>query len=246
MLDSLSLDERLFWLIPLAFYVFDNAKTVAEDEMILVEDWALRWSFRLDKTPFLIRARHLYVLPLLLPHLVAVKLPWFRKGMPAQQGVPAYRRRLDRWRRHASGLRVVAICSFVLLFVAAPLLTLYLGLVNTLLLVLPMHLLLVAVASLWLCARRRALRLRRWQTAGAIAEIVLVPGYLPNICRRTAWAVLGAEVDGIGFVKRCAPPESAAALMDVVSFRLSEEWLGADEVATSGATIRAYRRELGI
>jgi hypothetical protein len=244
--DGLHFDERLFWLIPLAFYLADNAKTVAEDELIVLEDLRFRWRFKLDKTPFLVRGRHLYILPLLAPHLIAVKFPWFRHGVRAQRAVLDARRRISRWRGRSGGLRTISICSFVLMFVIAPVLTFLVGLFNTLLLVLPPHLILLTLASLWLAIRRRTFGLGRWQAAVAVMEIVLVPGYLPNLCRRTAWATLGGDVDGVAFVKRCAPPETAAALIDAVRFRLSEEWLGADDAEASAAAIAAYRRELDI
>lgn len=245
MLDGLYFDERYFWLIPLAFYVADNIKTIDEHELILLEDRALRWHARLDKTPFLARGKHLYVLPLLLPYTIAFKLPWFRAGK-AQEGVTAFRRQLVRWRAHAGALRTIGVCSFVLLFLVAPVLTLYRGLFNTLLVVLPPHLLLVLAAALLLCMRRRALRLGRWQTAGAIAELVLVPGFLPNLCRRIAWAALPQEVDGVAALRRVGDPAASVALDDAVRFRLSEDWLGEDDAAAGGTAIAAYRRELGL
>jgi len=243
---GLYIEEWMLWLIPLGFYVADNTKTLADHEMIFLEDWTLRWTFRLDKQPFLVRNRHLYVLSLPCPHTIAVKLSWFRPGKPARQGVPDFRRRLVRWRRSASALRTIGVLSFLLLFAAAPLMTVYLGLFNTLLVLLPVHAGLVVLAAGWLCLRRRALGMRRWQVAGAIAEIVLVPGYLPNVFRRTAWATLGGDVDGIALIQRLARTETTTGLVDAVRFRLSEEWLGAEDALADDLLIRAYRRELGI
>ena len=246
MLDGLYVDERFFWLIPFAFYVVDNIKTIGERDLILYEVGTLRWRVKLDRTPFLVRGRHLYVLPLFAPYAAALKLPWFHAKGRTRDGVDAFRLRLSEWCATAAGLRVIGACSFLLQFAAAPALTIWLGLFNTLLTVLPLHLMLVAAAAILLCVRRRALGLGGWQAAGAIAELVLVPGFLPNVCRRTAWATLSQDVDGVAVARSVVEPEAFSVLAGTVRYRLSEDWIGTDAATRDDAVIAAYCRELDL
>ena len=117
------LDEKLIWLVAFAFYVFDNFCLVDDRHIIILEDYRFGWTFKISKFPFIFAGKHLYCLPPLLPFLFAFRFPWLVTGQISYHKFSHYRRQILLWRSKLSYFRVIAVCSWINLFLVGPLLT---------------------------------------------------------------------------------------------------------------------------
>ena len=237
-------DERAIWLVPLAFYVFDNFCGIDDRHIIIIEDYRLRWTFKLSKIPFIFAGKHLYFLPPWLPFLFAFKLPWLTTGRANQYKITHYHRQILILRSRLRDLRVLATCSWINLFVLGPLLTLIGGFVFSLRFVLPIHLGLLVSCIFVIVRNSRLLNFDRRMILSCVAELTLSPGYLPNICRRLSLGHICGDVDGVFFVKRYGQTSTLEAIGEVVRFRLSEMKCEVSENGGSIQDIEEYSAEL--
>ena len=237
-------DERAVWLVPFAFYIYDNFCALDERHIIILEDYRLGWTFKKSKIPFIFAGKHLYFLPPLLPFLFAFKLPWLVTRQANYSKITRYRRQILIWRSKLGDFRIIAVCSWINLFLFGPLLTIAGGFLFSLRFVLPVHIGLLVACIFLIVINSRLLNFDRRMILSCIAELSLSPGYLPNICRRLSLSHVREDVDGVFFVKRYGQPSTVESIVDVIQFRLSEMKSEIGENGYSIEDIEEYSAEL--
>jgi hypothetical protein len=238
-------DEKAIWLVPAAFYLYDNFCTVDDLHIIILENHRRGWTFKLSRIPFIFAGKHLYFLPPLLPFLFAFKLPWLVTGQTNYLYEAArYRRRILVWRSKLSDFRIIAVSSWVNLFVLGPLLTIGGGFLFAIRFVLPIHVGLLVACLFLILINSRLLRFDRRTIVSCAAELILSPGYLPNICRRLSLSHVPEDVDGVFFLKRYGQPSTVESIVDVIQFRLSEMKSEFGESGDFTEDIEKYSAEL--
>jgi hypothetical protein len=237
-------DEKAIWLVPAAFYIYDNFCTIDDLHIIVIEDCRLGWTFKLSKIPFIFAGKHLYFLPPLLPFLFAFKLPWLVTGQSNYYKIASYRRRILVWRSKLYDFRIIAVFSWINLFVLGPMLTIGGGFLFAVRFVLPIHIGLLVACIFIIVTNSRLLNLDRRTMLSCVAELILSPGYLPNICRRLSLSHVPEDVDGVFFLKRYGQPSTVESLADVIQFRLSEMKSEFGESGGSTDDIENYSAEL--
>ena len=238
------LDEKAIWLVPAAFYIYDNFCTIDDRHIIIMEDYRRGWTFKLSKIPYIFAGKHLYLLPPLLPFMFAFKLPWLVTGQSKYYKIANYRRRALIWLSKLYEFRVIAVCSWINLFVLGPLLTIEGGFLFALRFVLPIHIGLLVACIFFVGINARLLNFDRRAILSCAAELILSPGYLPNICRRLSLSHVPKDVDGVFFLKRYGQPSTLESIVDVIQFRLSEMKAELSENDSFTADINEYSAEL--
>jgi hypothetical protein len=238
------LDEKAIWLVPLAFYIYDNFCVLNDYQVILLEDYRLNWTFKLAKIPFIFAGKHLYILPLFLPFVFAFKLPWMVAGKTVGIQLSQYRRRVLIWRSKLYEFRIIAVCAWINLFLVGPLLTAIGGFLFALRVALPIHAGLLVATIVLIALYARLLGFSRGAILSCAAELILSPGYLPNICRRLSLAQAHGDIDGVFFLKRYGQPSTVDAIVEVVQFRLSEMTSERGENGWATEDLEAYAAAL--
>jgi hypothetical protein len=237
-------DERVIWLVPLGLYIFDNFCLVDDRQIIILEDYRFRWTFRLSKIPFVVSGKHLYFMPPLLPYLFAFKLSWLTSGEPSNCKITRYQRRVLIWRSKLYDFRVLAVCSWVNLFVIGPALTSVGGFLFALKYVLPIHIVLLLSCIFLIILNSRLLNFSRRMILSYLVELSLSPGYLPNICRRLSLSYICGDVDGVLFIKQYGRRSTAESMIDVIQFRLAELKTEVDDNPESMRELEKYSTEI--
>lgn len=240
------LDERAIWLVPLAFYIYDNCVLIDHRHIIIIEDFRLQWSFIISKIPFTFAGRHLYLLPPLLPFLFSFILPWRVSGKVDHRKISLYRNKNLVWRAKLRDFRMIAICAWINLYMLGPLLTFTNGFLFSLRFVLPIHIGLLALSIALIVINARLLSFDRRMILSCAAELSLSPGYLPNICRRLSLSQVCDDVDGVFFIKRYGRLSVVELIVDVIQFRLSELKFEVGEEGGPTQDIEEYSEELRV
>src|SRR5262249_10501700 len=175
--------DYAIWLVALLFYIFDSARLLHPQELLILEARRGRLTTAFTDIPFTLVGRPLYFCPLLFPHRAAFLTTWGKTWLDHAEVA----RELDSLRRRLETLRPIRIFALemaVMLFAVGPGLTLLRGagiaVVYTAAVVY-----VIAVASgvvLWQC--RRDLDVRDRDALRIAIEMILCPAFVPNLVRR--------------------------------------------------------------
>ena len=187
MLDQPHAADYAIWLVALALYVADAARLLTPRQLLLVEVGRGRLAPVFSAEPFTIAGRALAFAPLLGPHRGAFVAPW-GKPWASERELRGALDAIAATRGTLRLARVLAVWTFVLLFVLGPVLTLSLGTDPAVLAaaVLVYPTVLATIGVLWW--RRRAWRLGRGATALLSLELLVCPAFLPNLVRKITLA----------------------------------------------------------
>ncbi len=236
------IDGRALWLVVFAFYLLDNFCLIDEKQIVVLENYRLRWSFRFSSIPFVISKRPLYFLQPFTPYAFAFKMPWQTGNANALSELTHKRRRLAVWRSRLISLRVLSSIAFLNLFLIGPCLTISNNLIFALLVAGPIHIAVLICVIERLLTHRQLLEYNDKTLWSLIAEISLCPGYLPHICRRVSLSFRSKDVDGVVFLLRFGQPVTAEKLREALRFRKSEHQAN-DE---TDSEIEQYFAEIGL
>ena len=173
------ISEYLMWLVPLGFYVFDCFVLLADDELLIEENYRLKLYPRYSASPFTWKGKNLYLLPILNPFASAVKLKWFLDDTDKDPGADP-KRELKAAFSGNGAFRVIAIITFLNFFLIGPIFTYAFGLVLTIQVVLSLHLFALALTSYFYVPKNGSHK----TYIVNLFEFALCPGYLANIVRR--------------------------------------------------------------
>ena len=216
------ISDYWLWAAPLAFYLLDNALLLEEDELLLTETFFLKFSYRLSEVPFVIRGKHLYFLNPFIPHARAFKLTWFdlsNNWNPTALATDLSYLTGCRFRLRC--FRVVGVCSFSTLFILGPVLTAAFGLFHAILIVLPIHICLVFIAStliFQITTRTQSLL----DVCLLALEFIICPGYLANIARRQSLKIGDIQADGAKLALVTIQDNDKRRFTSIVNTRISE------------------------
>ncbi len=218
--------DDMFWLIAFFLYAVDHVKFLNGREMIIRETAALRLSPTLAPTPFTLTGRGLAILNPFLPYTAVFRFPWLATTSMTSDTLNKTKRDLDAARKRLAPFRAVAVSGSFTYFLVGPITTSFIGLGQTLILIVPLHFLLLAL--LGFVFSRDGFDLSRRQRAGLIAECLICPMYVPAIVKRLSWR-RSQESDGVAFTRENLGAHTFAELMPNVAFRLSDMLEGAEE-----------------
>jgi hypothetical protein len=241
---SILLDEQLLWLVILGFYLLDNVKHLSGFQIVLREQWNLRWRAELPSPSLAFAHRQLHLLNPLLPYGLAIRLPWLTDN----PNDPAKIRRADRLlrlvKRRLSAYRCLSAAGFVAFFILGPSLTYLRGLGFALWHVAPVYLLILAGTILLMIADRKFWRLSGAKILGLSLEYALCPGYLVNITRKMTWDFVTLAVDGgrYGWLRSTA--EARQRLESGLGLALEELEQECEGDAAARARLLAYARSV--
>lgn len=238
MLDPPRIADYAIWLVALALYAGDAARLLTPRQLLLVEAGRGRLAPVFSAEPFTIAGRSLVFAPLLLPQRGAFVTPWGRPWADAAslhtalEGIASLRSTL----RIARGL---GAWTFLLLFVAGPLLTLGLGTDPAVLCVAALlyPTVLVTIGALWW--RRGAWRLGRGAAALLSVEILVCPAFLPNLVRKIT-AAHAIDVDGAQLLVATAAADVRQEFLGRLTSRAEVLINEARDDAETQAALRAY------
>ena len=238
MLDQPRAADFVIWLVAFAFYAGDAARLLTERRLLLVEAGRGRLASVFSAQPFTLAGRALVFAPLLWPHRGAFVAPWGRPWADAR----ALRAALDEIASLRGTLRmarVLAAWTFLLLFVAGPLLTLAIGLDPAVLCVAALlyPTVLVTIAVVWW--RRRAWRLGRGAAVVLSVEILVCPAFLPNLVRKITGAH-GIEVDAAQILVTAAADDVKREFLGRLTDRAETLINEAGDDPDAQAALRAY------
>ena len=216
------LDERIIWLVPFMFYIFDNLCLIDDEHIIILENYRFHWAFQLASVPFVFRKRHLYLLPILLPYVFAYRFRWRAGRLSNKFKAARLHKRLSIWRSKCNDFRALAVLAWFNLFVVGPALTAVGGFMFALKYALPFHVVVLCSCISLIILNSQLLKLNRRAVITQIFELTVSPGYLPNVCRRLSLDFDCEDVDGVLFIKRFGDQSTAEKLINAVEFRLSE------------------------
>jgi hypothetical protein len=223
MLDLITSDQQMIWLIVAFFYILDNLKFLRGNQVVLQETAMLRWRADIPGTASEFLGRKVFVLNLLVPYGMAVQLGWLSLGSPNDQELV---RRADRLVRIACGkilpLRQISAFAFLTFFIAGPILTHYVGLGRALVTIIPVYITLLLIFFISMAQGRRFWKLSVAQIGSLTFGAAICPGYLVNSTRRVTWDFLKLPVDGAAYGLLRCNPAYADRLGAALDFALDE------------------------
>ena len=204
--------DYAIWLVVGLLYVVDAARLLARTEFLLVEVGRGRFAPALSDVGFTLAGKVLAFAPLLRPHRAVFLVRWGERW--AEPGaLRASLGRLSEMTARLLGLRVVALWTWLWLFVGGPALTFALGssaaIYCTIAAVYPC----VLVAGLLLWRGRHRLRLTRSQILKLTAEALVCAPTLPNLLHKVTLAEpVGA--DGVQLGLAALPPDAREQFLE--------------------------------
>lgn len=220
MLDQPRVSDYTIWAVALLMYVCDAATLLPPRQMLLVEAGRARLSAVFSANPFTLAGRVLAFAPLLLPHRGVFVAPWGNLWTD-DATLKAALASVDRVRGLLLVPRILAAWAFVLLFVAGPVMTSWLGtsaaIVYTAAVLYPT--VFVAMAAVWW--RRSDLGLTRAHATWLSVEILICPAFLPNLVRKLT-ARHPIDADAAQVLLAAGSAELTSDLLDRVESRTEE------------------------
>ena len=238
MLDQPRAADYAIWLVALALYVADAARLLTPRQLLLVEAARGRLTAVFSAEPFTVAGRALTFAPLVFPHRGAFVAPWGRPWADAAT-LRAALAAIELLRGRLRVARGLGSWTFLLLFVAGPVLTATLGTDPAVLCVAALlyPTVLVAIAMLWW--RRGAWGLGRGAAALLSVEILVCPAFLPNLVRKIT-AAHAVEVDGAQLVVAGASTDVKQEFLGRVASRAEVLINEAADDAEGQAALRSY------
>ncbi len=206
MFESILLNEQCLWLVVALFYLFDNAKRVAGNQLIFYENWRLRWQTSVPPNTLVFLNKQFVFLNIFLPYTLAMPLEWLTTEPNSVSRI----RRTDRLLRLAVprifSFRCISLICFCTFFIAGPILTYWYGLTFALLQIAPIYVSALFMLSIALCIDRRFWHFTVMQTITATIEAAICPAYLVNATHRMSWKCIRLTADGGAYgLLRCRP-----------------------------------------
>jgi hypothetical protein len=244
MIGYASPSDLAIWLVPAFFYFIDNLVLLDWHEFLIVEGRGAGCAFRFQRLPFEMRGRGLYIGPLFRPQALAIKAGWLAADASPGHGCALARRYAGAWRNRFAMLKFVSIFAFIYLFVAAPILTALFGIYRALIWAIFVHVVTLSSTFLLCWPLLKKTLPRRSTIIAQYFELLVCPGYFPNIARRLTLKYARLPVDGVLFLRSTGNIESFERLHALVLARLTDL---EEEHAADAVTLRRisdYRREL--
>ena len=238
MLDQPRAADYAIWLVAFALYAADAARLLTPRQLLLVEAGRGRLASPFSAEPFTIAGRALVWVPLLRPDRGAFVAPWGRPWVDAA-ALRSARDAIETLRGGMRIARVLAAWTFVLLFVAGPVLTSLLGTDPAVLCVAALlyPTVLLTIGVVWW--RRRAWGLGRGAAALLSVEILVCPAFLPNLVRKLTGAH-ALEVDGAQLLVAAAPDDVKQEFLGRLTSRAEVLINEAGDDAEAQAALRSY------
>jgi hypothetical protein len=174
--------SQALWLLAFAFYTLDVARLVPPGRLLLRESSKRRFAPVLASFPFEIAKKELYVAGLLVPWRGVLMARWSGAADTRTQTL----QRTDEILDALLLFRIVGCVNFVLLFIAAPTLTMLVGLGGALLLVAPVVYPLNLFTGMYAFRARERFGLTRTAAGWLLADTLLCPPYGANWAKRIA------------------------------------------------------------
>lgn len=204
------LPDQIVWIVPGLFYLLDNFVTLQTNQFLFLQDSTCRWRSKLDVFPFSWKSKSLYWLNPLTPYTCAFKLTWaYTNAIPFQK---TGENRILLWTYSTKCLKLTGTLSFILLFLVGPLITHFDSLTDAILVVALAHILLVFCTGMILARKKGQAYV--WKV---IIELVLCPGYLPNISRRYTIDLDLRNTNGLAVAQHLMSSEDAKELFDRIN-----------------------------
>jgi hypothetical protein len=236
--DQVRPADYTIWLVALLLYVYDAARFLSPQELLLVEAGRGRLAPASSDNPFTARGRVLAFGPLHLPHRGVFVVTWGRAWVDGPR-LSAALDSVGRLRDALTPARVPAALGGALLFVVGPVLTLRLGpdaaVVYTAAALYPTAV--AAIVVVWW--RRRAFRLSAARAAWLSVEMLVCPAFLPNLVRKVTGQE-PVEADGAQILAATAADDVKTEFLERLETR-TQAML--DETApdpSAQADLRAY------
>lgn len=238
MLDQPRAADYAIWLAALALYVADAARLLTPRQLLVVEAGRGRLAAVFSAEPFTVAGRALVFAPLLFPFRGTFVAPWGRPWSESGTLAGALAS-IESLRGGLRVARVLAVWTFLVLFVGGPVLTLTLGTDPAVLcvaaLIYPTALATIGV----LCWRRGRWRLSRGAVALLSLEILVCPAFLPNLVRKIT-AAHAIEVDGAQLVVTAAAEDVKLEFLGRLTSRAEVLINEAADDAEGQAALRSY------
>lgn len=181
-----------------------------------------RWRFRINKIPFTMFNKELYVLNPFFPWLCTFKAIWGQDFSPSAKAARIECRDLLAFLRSCSELRLVSLFSFIAMFILGPLLTATRGLTHAVLAILMLNVLLqvFSVSVLWF--RRKALKVSKWKSILLAFEGLVCPPYTACLIKRISLNYMIA-CDGLVLAKALRRSTNYPVVLEDVTSRIQEQ-----------------------
>jgi hypothetical protein len=182
--DTIVSFEYTLWIGCAVFYILDHIKLLTPQELFYEETLLGAWSLRVNKVPFTIFNKELYVLNPFLPWLCAFKAKWGQDICPSGRVVRLEHHDFLTFLKSCTPLRLVSLCSFIGLFVLGPYLTATRGLIYAVITVVLLNVLLqvLSISALWFYGK--ALKVSKWKSVLLAFEAFICPPYTACLLKR--------------------------------------------------------------
>jgi len=216
--------EQTLWVGCAIFYLFDHLKLLTPQELLYEETIFRGWSFRVNKIPFTIFNKELYILNPFFPWLCTLRTMWGQELDSSGRAVRLEHRDLLVFLNSCSELRLVSLLSFIGLFILGPYVTATRGLVHAVLLVVFLNVLLqvFSISTLWF--RHKALKVTKWKSVLLVFEALVCPPYTACLLKRISLNYRIA-CDGLIVARTLRRSTNFPVLLEHVASRIQEHSL---------------------
>lgn len=182
MIHQLLTTEYLFWLVALAFYLFDAVKLIGKDQILLVETLTGKFKPSFSFNTFEVKGQQVQLLNLFLPFTGFLKLGVSPNQSPSDN-FEQTNKDLVKLQQIVIPFKAISIISLTYLLLG-PLLTFYQGLGTALLLILPFHVISLFCLLILLLVSKKKFGFGYGDVASIFFDCLVVPAYLPHIVRK--------------------------------------------------------------
>jgi hypothetical protein len=240
----LGTSDYALWLVCAAFYVLDNLRLHRRRSLIIAESWSGLWEPLFPVATFRGNQRMLTVLMFAPPWGAAVEARWLRPSKETAGQVRRSRQELEEVGLIARPLGLLGTCVFLNLFVAAPLITLFLGLGYAVIWAVTVHACALSVLLVLLIHRRTLWAMTWAQVTAQMFECAVCPGFFSNVGRRVALRYGVFRGDALAYGYALAKRTSHAATWRLGQMLEEAEEEAEDLVEEERRYIACYRRRL--
>lgn len=230
--------DYTIWVVAFLLFAIDSARMLSVRELLIVEDRHGKLYTPFTDAPFTIVGKPLYLCPLHLPHRPVFIAAWGKPWVSTEK-LTAVLDGLAEVRRILIIPALLASWAFILLFVAGPLLTFWLGpnaaVIYTAASVYPSAV--ACVLSLWM--NRQDLNLTTAKILWIGTEMLVCPAFLPNAVRKVTCA-RAVDADAAQLLLAAAPMDVKEEFVRRLE-RITEETLEAlDPQDSEWERLRSY------
>jgi hypothetical protein len=200
MLSSYRSTELIFWIVIIAFYIFENIKLI-DNSQILFEEWFGRFIPRYSVSTFEIQGKQVQLLNILFPLFGYIKLQSTPNILPAAH-FHETKDALNTLMKNTRPQKVISVFSFCYL-TTAPFFSYKYGFISTLNVIIPLHISTLICTFFCLVIYRNKIGLSKLRTAHIMFDCCIMPSALPNLVRKV-YASVDLKCDGNYFAHNTA------------------------------------------